>query len=61
VRHALHAPRGTQDRLGIANIGADELDIVPHVGEAPQRASRIVVDYAHPVTRFHQAPREMAA
>ena len=56
VMHLVDAAHGGIDRGGVADVAADELDVVLDLLQPPQRAARIVVEHAHRVAVRAPAP-----
>ena len=54
--HLVDAAHGGIDRGGIADIAADELDVVLDLLQPPQGAARIVVEHAHRLAARAAAP-----
>jgi hypothetical protein len=54
VMHLVHALRGARHRVGVADVAADELDVVLNLGQPARAAARIVVEHAHARARFDQ-------
>ena len=57
----VHAARGGEHRVEIADIAADELDVLLDIGQPARPSARIVVEHAHGAAVAQQAPDQRRA